>query len=103
MPAVSAANCDPRSTLSRVSEVLVPELPVATCRPRNGGNQEFWIETRSIGQLASMNANLRLPAPFPQRLWVPIVTVFGVPKLPHTMMKSGLVAAGGFWQPPCPV
>jgi hypothetical protein len=29
-----------------------------------------------------------------------MLTVFGVPKPPQTMMKSGLVAAGGFWQLP---
>jgi hypothetical protein len=73
---------------------------MAMWSPRNAGNHEFWIDTRSIGQLASMKANLRLPAPFPHRDCVPMVTVFGVPKFPQTTMKSGLVGPGGFWQLP---
>ena len=99
-PAVRAANWPPLSALSKVSDVIVPECPTATCRPRNTGNHEFWIDTRSIGQLASMKANWRFPAPFPQRHSMPMVTKFGVPKFPHTTMKSGLVAVGGFWQLP---
>ena len=46
--------------------------------------------------------NCRLPVPLPHRDDVPIFTVFGVPKFPQTMMKSGSVAFGGFWQLPCP-
>src|SRR5215472_18910288 len=101
-PAVRAANCEPRASLSSASALMVPEWPVATCNPWNTGNQLFASETRSIGHDASTNRNCRFPGLFPHRDCCPILTVFGVPKLPHTMMKSGFVEVGGFWQLPWP-
>ena len=32
-----------------------------------------------------------------------MLTVLGLPKFPQTMMKSGSVADGGFWQMPWPL
>ena len=101
-PAVRAPSCDPRVELSSASAVEVPEWPVAMCRPRNTENQLLASDTRSIGHEASTNKNWRLPVPLPHRDEVPMFTVFGLPKLPQTIMKSGLVAAGGFWQLPWP-
>jgi len=72
------------------------------CNPRNTGNQLLASDTRSIGQDASRKRKSRWPGALPHRDWVPMFTVLGVPKLPHTTMKSGVVVVGGFWQLPCP-
>src|SRR3954462_9750647 len=101
-PAVLAPSCDPRVELSRASALDVPECPVAICKPWKTGNQLLARDTKSIGHEASTNRNRSPPGAFPQREETPTFTVFGVPKLPQTIRKSGLVAFGGFWQLPCP-
>jgi len=69
-------------------------------QPRNTGNQLFASDTRSIGHDASTNMNRSWPLPLPHLDELPTLTVLGVPKLPQTIRKSGLVAIGGFWQLP---
>ena len=86
---------EPRVSLSNASALIVPEWPLDVS-PWNTGNQLLASDTRSMGHEASTNRNLRFPVPFPQREDAPMFTVSGVPKLPQVMMKSGLVAAGGF-------
>ena len=73
------------------------------CSPEKTGNQLFASETRSIGHEASTNRNFSFPGEFPHLDLLPMLTVFGVPKFPQTVMKSGSVALGGFWQIPWPL
>ena len=70
------------------------------CKPAKTGNQLLASETRSIGQDASTKRNFSFPGEFPHRDLLPMLTVFGLPKFPQTVMKSGSVAPGGFWQMP---
>ena len=60
------------------------------CVPLKTRNQLFASETRSIGHDASRNRSLNFPGEFPQRELEPMLTTFGVPKFPHTRIKSGL-------------